>query len=169
MTFPVTVTSEYTKKNLLEMQTVLHKRTARLCFILSLIGAALVVLGAFIASSFCIFCGVFWWLFFMISRNRPARKSAKKTVQSNEKNYGGTVKTTLKFYNTFFTAKNETTGAELRSKYDEVEKIIETENLLVIRLPDRVALMLDKRMAEKETLTELWKFLQTECFNAEIV
>lgn len=168
MVFPFSVTSEYNKKNLMEMQKVLHKRTARLCFMLSLLGAALFILGTIISSGFCMFCGVFWWLFFMGMRHQAARKSTKQKVKSDLKNFGAPVKTTVKFYATMFIAKNETTQKEQRAQYEDVERLIMTNSLYIIGLADRVTLMVDRKNLTQEEDTELWAHLCDKCTAAEI-
>ena len=168
MTLPLQVQSEYTKKNLLEMQKVLHRKTARLCLILSLTGFAFALIGAAVSVGLVIYLGIFWGFLFLGMRNHPARKSAKKTVQSNQKNYGSNVQTTLKFYNTMFTAHNETTGSDLRESYDEVKELIRTAHLIVLLLPDRMALMADCRTLDEATAAELWELLRENCRSAEV-
>ena len=168
MTLPLQVTSEYTKKNLLEMQKTLHRRTARMCLILSLCGLALALLGIALAVGIMIYIGLFWCILFLGMRHHPARKNARNTVKSNQKNYGCNVQTTLKFYNTMFTAKNETTGSELREQYDEVREVLRTGALIVLLLEDRVALMADCTAMEAEDALALWDLLRENCRNAEI-
>lgn len=168
MTLPVQVTSEYSKKNLLEMKTVLHRKTARICFILALSGMLMALVGLTVAVGFMVYLGVFWCVLFLCMRNHAARKSARNTVKSNVKTFGSTVKTTLKFYNTMFTAHNETTGSDLRESYDEVREILRTENLIILLLADRVALMADLRTLGEEEAAELWNLLRENCRNAEV-
>ena len=167
MVLPYSVSSDYTKQNLLEMQKALHRRTARLCFILSLLGVALFVLGNIISNGFCIFCGIFWWLFFMAMRNQPARKNSRNTAKSHLKHYGKPVTTTVKFYNTMLTAQNETTGSQTKCNFDEVEKLYLTNHLLILQLPDRVALMVDRRNMDANEDKELFELLAEKCVNAQ--
>lgn len=169
MVLPFSVSSEYTQPNVREMQRVIHRRTARLYFILSLVGIALMILGTIIGEGFCIYCGVFWWLFCMFMRHRPARKNAQATVKSHLKNYGKHVTTTVKFYSTMLTAQNETTGAQTRANYDEVEKLYVTANLYVLQLPDRVALMVDRTSLDANEDRELWELLRGKCTAAEVI
>jgi len=168
MVFPFSVTSEYNKNNLLEMQKVLHKRTARLCFILSFASIGLLALGMIISSGLLIFIGVFWWLFFMGMRNQAARKSTRNKVKSDLKNFGAPVKTTVKFYATMLIARNETTEKEQRAQYEEVQRLIMTNSLYIIGLADRVTLMVDRKSLTQEEDTELWEHLADKCTAAEI-
>ena len=168
MTLPLQVTSEYTKKNLLEMQKVLHRKTARLCTILSLSGFGLALVGAVVISGIMIYMGILWGLLFWGMRNHPARKSAKKTVQSNRKNYGSNVITTLKFYQTMLIAQNETTGTTLREDYGQVRELLRTGPLVIVLLEDRVALMADCSGMEQEDAEALWNLLREKCRSAEV-
>lgn len=169
MVFPFSVTSEYNKKNLLEMQKVIHKRTARLCFILSFASIGLLAIGMLISSSLLIFIGVFWWLFFMGMRHHAARKSTKQKLKSDQTKYGGPVKTTVKFYNTMLTAKNEATGKEQRAQYEEVERLMMTDSLYIIGLAEKVTLMVDRKNISGEDDAELWELLQDKCTAAEVI
>lgn len=173
MNLPVQVTSEYTKKNLLEMQKVLHRRTARLCLILAGCGMLLALIGITLfgvmeGSGIMIYIGLFWCLLFLGMRHHPARKNAKNTVKSNEKNYGCNVTTTLKFYNSMLTAHNETTGSDLKESYDEVRELLRRDDVIVLVLPDRVALMADSSTLPAEDAKELWDLLREKCRSAEI-
>lgn len=168
MTFPFEITSRYEKKYLLEMQKALHKRTAKICTLLSLAGVVLAAVGVVVNESFCIFCGILWTCLFFVLRNQAARKSASETFKSNMKNYGAPVTTTVKFYETMLLAKNETTGSQLKGNYEEVERVIRTQNLAILVLGDNVALMVNTARLSAEDAEDFWDHLRNACRAAEI-
>ncbi len=174
MNFPVSVTSEYTKKNILEMQKSIHRRTRKRFRLLSLVGAALFIVGSVLLGIIegvgaLMFAGGIWFVLCNVFANQQARKTARKTVKSNLKNYGGTVQTTIKFYNTMFMAKNETTGAEVRAQYQEVTRLVGTKNLIVLVLEDGRAMMAERAAMEPAIAAELWELLQESCTEATVL
>lgn len=158
---------EYTKPILKEMKKPLLKKTNKITLFFALGGIALLLAGLIFKVGSLIYFGLFWTVFFLIRINHPARKSARQAVKSNQKNYGETVKTTLKFYRTMFTAVNHQSGSEKKIRYEDVQRLIRTKNLIILIAEDSLALMGDCRTAEPEQVKELWKTLVEQCINAE--
>lgn len=161
---------EYTKENLTEVQIPLHKKTAKISSIIAAVGYVVAVAGIvcmFLNVSIpvfpMIFFGSFWGVFFTVNINKAARKSVKTTLKTNQKNYGETVKTTLKFYNSMIMAQNHQSGSEKKLTYDEIEQILRTRNILLLITADRAAVMGDLRTAEPEQVQELWSHLLSQC------
>jgi len=174
MNFPVSVTAEYTKKNILEMQKSIHRRTRRRFRLLSLVGAALFIVGSVLLGIIegvgaLMFAGILWFILCNIFANQQARKTARKTVKRNMTNYGCTVQTTIKFYNTMFTAKNETTGAEVRAQYTDVTRLVGTKNLIVLVLEDGRAMMAERASVDPAIAAELWEYLRENCSDATVL
>ena len=174
MNFPVSVTSEYTKKNLLEMHKAVHRRARKRYRLLSLVGVALflvgsVLLGVIEGVGALMFAGGIWFVLCMVFSNQQARKTARKTVKSNQKYYGGTANATIKFYNTMFIAKNETTGAEIRAQYTEVSRLLGTRNLMVLVLEDGRAMMAERSSVEPAVAADLWEHLRENCTEATVL
>ena len=169
MVLPLSVTSEYTKKNLLEMQKLLHRRTAVICLRLVFIGPVLTAVGIALINGLLIVCGLMWTALFLITRNHAARSSAKQAYASSMKYYGKTVVTSVKFYNTLLWAHNETSGKELRAGYDEVKRLCRSRNLLIFVLMDNTAIMVDRRQLPAEDDRDLWELFEEKCTEAIIV
>ena len=166
----IETTCVYTKQNLLELQKVLHRRTAKICMWLMLAGAAILTAGIFLMhtlqSGIMIYFGAFWTVFFLIRRNHAARKSARSTVKGNRKAYGCDVTTHQKFYATMVTAENEQSGKTLRQKYDEVTRVVVTRHIVALISADGVALLSDRRSVDEATDAELLERLRTGCTGA---
>lgn len=166
----IETTCVYTKKNLLELQKVLHRRTAKICMWLMLLGAAILTAGIFLVEelqSFAlIYFGAFWTIFFLIRRNHAARKSARQTVKDNLKAYGSDVTTRQKFYGSMVAAENEQSGKTIRLKYDEVARVIVTRHILALITEDGTALLSDRRSVDEQTDAELCERLRTGCNGA---
>ena len=165
---------EYTKENLMEVQKPLHKKTAKISAIIAALGFAVVLVGAVLLlfgiqfPVFLMFIGAFWGVYFAVNIQRYARKNVKTTLKNNQKNYGETVKTTLKFYSSYLTAQNHQSGSEKRLGYDEIAKILRTPNMLVLITEDRAAVMGDLRTAEAEDVQMLWSHLMSQCPGKDI-
>lgn len=168
MTGTIQLDCQYTKENILEVQTPLHRKGAKIYTGLALIGAVMLGVGIYFTMFSLIYFGTFWLVFFLVGRNHRARKIAKQTVKSNQTNYGEPVRTTTKFYNTLLVAKNHQSGSELRTPYEDVSRIVRTKNLLALVLPDNICVMGDRRPLDPETDKELWEHLLEQCHNAEI-
>ena len=174
MNFPVTATGEYTKKNILEMQKSIHRRTRKRFRLLSIVGAVLfiagsVLLGVIEGVGALMFAGGIWFVLCNVFANQQARKTARKTVKSNLKIYGATVSTSIKFYNTMFMAKNETTGAEARAQYQDVTRLVGTRRLIVLVLEDGRAMMAERSSLEPAIEADLWEHLQENCTEATVL
>lgn len=166
---------EYTKETLMEVQKPLHKKAARLCTILAALGyvvAAAGIVCTIIGLDFSpfamIFFGSFWGIFFTATTNKAARKSTRETLKSHQKNYGETVKTTLKFYNSMVTAVNHQSGSEKKLVYSDFARIIRTTNIIMLITADNVAVMGDCRTADPEDIHTLWDHLLEQCSEANI-
>ncbi|MBQ7255512.1 MAG: hypothetical protein IJS31_04615 [Oscillospiraceae bacterium] len=166
----------YTKQNLLEVQKVLHRRTAKICSWLALAGAAILTAGLFLPDTLVgstertglLYFGFFWAVFFVIRRNHAARKTTRQTLKSNQKIYGCPVTITQKYYTTMVAAKNEQSGREIRARYDEVERVILTKHVLALILPDNVAILTDLRSMDEAAADELIARLEQECIKTFI-
>jgi len=55
------------------------------------------------------------------------------------------------------------TGSETKAKYEEVERVIVTQNLYALVLPDRVAVLVDRRTLTQELDLELYNRLLQNC------
>ena len=159
---------EYTKENLMELQTKLHKKPARICLILSILGFLAFAAGLYFAIAAMIFFGGFWGIFFAINVNRPARKKTKAKLKSDLTNYGEPVKLTLKFYNTLVTSLNHQSGHEKKLEYLDVVKVLRTRNLIMLVTEDKTALLGDLRTTDSENVEVLWERLQAQCTEAII-
>ena len=168
MTGIIQLDCEYTRQNLMEMQKPLHRKSARLCIIMSSVGLLLFVSGLIFMQSALLIFGSFWCIFFLWQTHHASRKIVKQALKSNQKKYGQNVKTTLKFYPSLVAAQNHQTGSERKTPYGDVNRIIRTKNLLVLILPDNVAVMGDLRNVDKATSQELWEHLLETCVDAEI-
>lgn len=169
MTGIIQMDCEYTKQNLMEMQKPLHKKSARLGAVMSGVGLLLVILGFVLMQSSIIIFGTFWFIFFLVQIHRASRKTVRQALKSYQKNYGQNVTTTLKFYPSLVVAQNHQTGSERKTPYADVERIIRTKNLIVLILPDNIAVMGDRRNLDENTNKELWEHLLEKCTEAEIV
>ena len=169
MVLPLSVTTEYTKKNLLEMQKLMHRRTAVLCMRLMLFGPVMTAVGIAMVNGLIIVCGLMWTALFLITRNHAARSAAKQAYTSSMKYYGKTVVTTVKFYATLLRAHNETSGKELRAGYDEVKKLCRSRNLMAFVLTDNMAIMVDRRQLSPEDDRDLWELFTEKCTEALVV
>ena len=173
MTLPLSVTSVYTKKNLKEMNTAVHRRTRRIYLLLCGAGVLLFVIGALLlgrieGAGALMFAGVLWTILFLIFSNQAARKSTRNTLKSNLRNYGAPVQITAKFYNTMLVAKNDTTGAEVRSQYGDVTRLLRTKNLFVLVLEESRAVMVDQNSIEPADVEDLWELLREGCTEAVV-
>ncbi|MBR2896855.1 MAG: hypothetical protein IKM36_03660 [Oscillospiraceae bacterium] len=164
MTQTIETTCTHSKKNVLELERELHRRTFRICLLLALCGIALLAAGVFLQEGELIYFGVFWSILFVVLSGHSARKATRRTMKHYKKLYGKEpIVTTAKFYNSMFTAKNEMTGSETKAKYEEVERVIVTQNLYALVLPDRVAVLVDRRTLTQELDLELYNRLLQGC------
>ena len=165
---------EYTRENLMEVQKPLHKKSARLCTVFAVIGAAAAVISAALTVAgvdgfaFTAILSVIWGVFFLTNINKAANKSVNTTVKNNQKNYGETVKTTLKFYNSMIMAQNHQSGSEKKLGYDDIARILRTKNMLLLVTADKSAVMGDIRTVEPEVFAELWSHLMSQCPGKDI-
>ena len=127
-----------------------------------------IIWGSVDGASLLIYAGLLWTIIFLVLRNQAARKSVRASLKSHMKVYGKTVTTTIKFYNTLLIAHNDASGAEVRSSYEDVQKLVMTKNLLVFVLLDKVALMMDRRKLDPNEDQALWELLMEGCFNAKV-
>ena len=163
----IELSCEYTKPIIKEMKRPLLKKSNKITLLLAIAGFVMLAAGLIFQVGSLMYFGLFWGIFFLIRINHPARKAARQTVKSNQKNYGETVKTTLKFYRTMFTAVNHQSGTEKKVSYEDVQRLYRTENLIVLVAEDSLALMGDCRTAEPEQVAELWQHLVEQCILAE--
>lgn len=162
----ITVRSQYTKKNLLEVQKALTRRTARICTYISLGGGVMAGVGIWVGHGELIYFGLFWFVFFWFWRYHSARKNAKSTVKHYQKLYGCEVETELKFYSTMFIAKNLQAETERRVNYDEIVKAVTTKNLFALVMEDNLAFLVDRRNMDEETVQQLTDLLSEKCTRA---
>ncbi len=160
----IETTCTHTKKLVLELEKTLHQRTFRICMLLALGGVLLLAGGVIFSESECIYFGLFWSVLFLILSNHSARKSTRRTMKHYKKLYGDEpIVTTAKFYRSMFTAKNETTGSETKAKYEDVERVVVTQHLYTLILPDRIAVMVDRSALSEETDRALYGRLLEGC------
>lgn len=163
MTEIIETTCAHTKKNVMELERELHRRTFRICLLLALAGLAILGLGVYLQNGSCIYFGAFWTIFFLVWSGHGARKSTRRTMKHYKNLYGGPVVTKAKFYRSMFTAKNETTGAETKASYEDVERVVVTQHLYCLVLPDRIAILADRRELTEEDDQELYNRLLRSC------
>ena len=160
---------EYTKKNLKEIQKVLHRKTAKKLLWVGFAGLALLIAAMILQKFELGYFGVFWLVFCFVMRNSHARKFARKTVKFNQKHYGTTVKTHIRFYPTMLAAENEQTGSQRKAALSEVVRVIETKHHFALVLPDNICVMADRRSIDREQDAILYERLHDKCTSAEFV
>lgn len=154
---------KYTKKNLLEIQKALTKRSAKICTYISLGGGVMAGVGLWIGHGELIYFGFFWFILFWFWRYHTARKTVKAAMKHYQKLYGCEVETELKFYATMFIAKNLQAETERRVSYDEVSKVVYTNNLCALVMEDNLAFLIDRRELDEDAQNELFDLLNEKC------
>ncbi|WP_458862988.1 YcxB family protein [Acidaminobacterium chupaoyuni] len=99
-----------------------------------------------------------FWMFF-----DRGRSTAKKVYQRQMKASGGKEAAISVSFGDEITMKNMETGGEQKIPFQEVQKVIESPNMVVLMLPKRQGIMVAKEGFVKGTAEEFDRFLQQKC------
>lgn len=173
----IETTFTYTKANLMELHRALYAKTAKRFQLLALVGVVLLIAGFVLLSMqgdepngslLVLFLGVFWTIYCLVSANGHARRATKRTLQYNEKHYDAPVVIRIRFYTSTLKALNEATGNEKTVAMDEIDRVVFTDHLIALILPDKTCMVADRRSIDEDADTMLCTRLTEQCSEAKI-
>ncbi len=157
----------YTKDNLREMaKAALPKWYKVYCAVFTLIFAAFAVNGIFGGRTMMgILFAAFAVLMIIVYLSKTSPEKAYR--QSVEK-YGREAEIRLFFYDGFIIGKNLAAGNTVKTEYEKISYIAETENLYVLGLSIGMSIIVDKNGFISNNGAEFSDFIKSKCPGAKV-
>lgn len=158
------------KENLKEM----YRRTLRKSFVVY--GAAVAVLfvlflaGNLITRSFSLIYTLMYVVIVLFVGSwviRMPKKTANTTYANNQEQFHCEPQTHTFFYEDEMRGRNLQSGVEIQVPYEQVVMVMETQNLFLIRIPEKRMVLVDKRGFQRGDSGEFAAFLKEKCTSAK--
>ncbi len=91
------------------------------------------------------------------------KKLANSEYNRNIKLFGREVECNTIFHEDFFQSRNVQSKAEIKLLYDQIIRIKETKNLILIILPENMFIPLDKNRFGNRTAEDFMEFIRSKC------
>lgn len=116
---------------------------------------------------FAILFVVFTVLLIIIYYTR-ASVSAKKAYRRNSELFHKEVETRVFFYDDVIIGKNLQAGSAVKTEYSRIKLIKETKNLYVLKIPENMAILVDKNGFISENGDKFLDFIKQKCPAAKV-